>query len=232
MEFSATRRGVLGLAAFAASGGVRAASPGSPAVVELFTSQGCSSCPPADRLLGELARRPGILALSHHVNYWDRLGWKDPYSSPEATQRQRDYALALRLRTLYTPQMVVDGRIDVVGNDAPAVERALARPRGPAALDLKLERVGATLVLRGGSATELLRVRRIDFLAHAPATRVLAGENRGRALAHVNVVRVIGAAVVWNGAEMRWSDAPELATAALVETRDGHVVGAAWVPAA
>src|SRR5260370_2452132 len=101
-----------------------------PLVVELFTSQGCSSCPPADALLAGLASRPEVLALSFHVDYWDRLGWKDPFSSPEATRRQHRYAELLGTGTVYTPQIIVDGRWQAVGSDPGEVERALdAAPR-------------------------------------------------------------------------------------------------------
>jgi hypothetical protein len=219
------RRGILGLAALTLSARARAAV--SPVVVELFTSQGCSSCPPADRLLSELARRPGVLALSHHVDYWDRLGWKDPYSSPEATLRQRGYARALGLRNIYTPQMVIDGRIDVVGNDPAAVDRALARARTAPTAALSLTRAGNDLVLQGQAA----RLRRFDFLAEARAVRVLAGENKGRALAHINVVRKIGAPIDWAGGELRWPVEPELATAVLAEGPDGRILASAWIAA-
>jgi hypothetical protein len=100
-----------------------------PTVVELFTSQGCSSCPPADALLGELTRRADVLPLAFHVDYWNRLGWKDPYSSADSTARQRAYARLLDLRTIYTPQMVVDGRIDVVGSERAAVLKAIEAAR-------------------------------------------------------------------------------------------------------
>src|SRR5580700_5273114 len=88
-----------------------------PAVVELFTSQGCSSCPPADAYVGELAQRGDVLALTYHVQYWDDLGWRDRFGLPAATSRQSVYSRALRLATVYTPQVIIDGSGDFVGSD-------------------------------------------------------------------------------------------------------------------
>src|SRR5258707_8836135 len=125
----------VGLAAI----GSASAAETSPVVVELFTSQGCSSCPPADSLLGELSKRSDVLALGFHVDYWDYIGWKDPYASKLATKRQHDYAAALRLHMVYTPQMVVDGRTDVVGSErgdvAAAIGKAAAQPKLAVAIE-------------------------------------------------------------------------------------------------
>src|SRR5215472_7991630 len=121
-----TRRMIRTIALFLsvclALSGASARAGERPIVVELFTSEGCSSCPPADKLLSELANRPDVLALSFHVDYWDGLGWKDPYSSREATKRQNRYATLLDLATVDTPQIVVDGKWQAVGSDRPDVE--------------------------------------------------------------------------------------------------------------
>ena len=100
------------------------------AVIELFTSQGCSSCPAADLLLGELSRDPTLVPLSLAVNYWDYLGWKDTLSLPSNTQRQRGYAKSRGDRQVYTPQAVVNGVVHVVGSDRAAIDRAIAQSRG------------------------------------------------------------------------------------------------------
>src|SRR5512144_1822690 len=100
-----------------------------PWAIELFTSQGCSSCPPADAFLGELAKRPDVLALSEHVDYWDYLGWKDPFASSENTQRQRAYSRRLGSGYVYTPQMVVQGTGQIAGTDRHGVLELVARAR-------------------------------------------------------------------------------------------------------
>ena len=93
-----------------------------PAVVELFTSQGCSSCPPADAYVGELAQRPDILALTFHVDYWNHLGWRDRFGLPESEKRQREYARALHLSSVFTPQVVIDGQGSYVGSGVAPIQ--------------------------------------------------------------------------------------------------------------
>jgi hypothetical protein len=113
---------LLFVAALFAAAPAPARADDSPTVVELFTSQGCSSCPPADKYLGELAKRPDVLALAFHVEYWNYIGWNDAYSKPWATQRQRDYEAALKLRYVYTPEMVIEGAAEGVGSEPATIE--------------------------------------------------------------------------------------------------------------
>src|SRR5215472_2525698 len=97
------------------------------AVLELFTSEGCSSCPPADRLLPQLANDPNIIPLSFHVDYWDRLGWKDSFSNSEFSDRQKEYAKRFRLSSIYTPQLVVNGEFEMVGTNRSSAEAAIKK---------------------------------------------------------------------------------------------------------
>ena len=116
-----------------------AAAHAAPAVVELFTSEGCSSCPPAEAYIGELTQRGDVLALTFHVDYWDDLGWRDRFALPSAVQRQRAYAKNLGLSSVYTPQVIIDGHQNFVGSDRFSIGKALARPRNGAAIDLSLQ---------------------------------------------------------------------------------------------
>src|SRR5438046_1170217 len=203
-----------------------------PTVVELFTSEGCSSCPPADALLAELARRPDVLALSFHVDYWDRLGWKDPYSSRAATDRQDRYAKVLALPTVYTPQIVVDGRWQAVGSDRADVERALdlaRRDRLDVPVTLALDHGQAYIKLRPSSDEAPASVLLIGF-DRRQVTAVKRGENSGRTLAHVDVVRGVEEVARLGGSAgeiavpVRW---PCDRVAAVVQAADGRVLGVA-----
>jgi hypothetical protein len=171
--------------------------PRSPVLLELFTSEGCSSCPPADRLLETFDRTQPVsgadlIVLSEHVDYWNRLGWTDPYSSSLFTERQQEYVRRLHLDGAYTPQLVIDGRADFVGSDERAVRagilKAEARPK--TAITLRAERAGpdVKVSLQVGD-----RTRQADLylvLANDPAqSQVTRGENSGRTLRHVAVVR-------------------------------------------
>jgi hypothetical protein len=156
------------------------------AVVELFTSQGCSSCPPADEYLGQLSKRDDVLALAYHVDYWDYIGWKDEYASSAYTQRQRQYAQQFNLRYVYTPQMVVSGIYENSGNRRPQIKRAVDQaPAG--ALNLTLDRNAEQITVNMQSERTDLMVFQVDYLPEI-TTAVKRGENRGRNLKEYNIV--------------------------------------------
>jgi len=117
------------LAAVALGLTLGASAQSRPVVVELFTSQGCSSCPPAEAYLGQLSTRPDVVALAFHVDYWDDLGWRDRFALRQSVERQDIYAKNLHRSSVYTPELVIDGRFDAVGADKRALARALAEPR-------------------------------------------------------------------------------------------------------
>ena len=192
---------VLAVLVPALSAGVRAAPP-APVIVELFTSEGCIDCPPADTLLEKLiAAQPNVIGLGQHVDYWDRLGWKDRFSSAALTDRQRQYAARFNTESIYTPQMIVDGRTEFVGSDAGAANRAIARaltaPHG--VVGLKVDdggaRVSVTVTARDlprpghGDVADIIVAVTEDHLR----SDVSRGENHGRVLSHTAVVRHMAA---------------------------------------
>ena len=203
-----------------------------PILVELFTSEGCSSCPPADALLAELANRPDVLALSFHVDYWDRLGWKDPYSSREATERQNHYAALLNLATVYTPQIVVDGKWQAVGSDRPDVEHGLTlarHNRQEVPVILALDHGNALISMGPGGEGMAASVLLIGFdRRHVSAVK--RGENSGRTLAHADVVRGVEEVALPSNsvgkidAPVRWHCDR---IAAIVQAADGRILGVA-----
>ncbi|HEX9462138.1 MAG TPA: DUF1223 domain-containing protein [Alphaproteobacteria bacterium] len=231
------RRVILGgvTAALAVSNARLAAAQPAPVVVELFTSQGCNSCPPADAYLAELARQPGILPLAYHIDYWDRLGWRDPFSSPAATARQTDYAHALRLKTVYTPQMVINGRYDAVGSDRREVAAAIAAAgSSTGAVPVELLAENGALSVRLGAGIGQGRVFLIAYdLRHE--TRVRGGENAGRTLVNTNIVRAIEELGAWTGGALTRSrplPPPGTGIAVLLQSSDGAIIGAAATAAA
>jgi hypothetical protein len=163
---------------------VRAAS--APVVLELFTSQGCSSCPPADAFLGELARQQGVIALAWHVDYWNSLGWTDRYARRAWTDRQRAYAAHLG-NEVFTPALVVNGAAMVVGSDKTAVRGAIDRATQPL-LPVVLRRTDTGLEAEVGTSSRPLTGLLVTYDPEV-ATEVGAGENQGRRLVEYRVVR-------------------------------------------
>jgi hypothetical protein len=217
-----------------------------PVVVELFTAQGCASCKAANRLIAQLADRPGVIVLTWTVDYWDYLGWKDTFAEPEFTARQRAYDRHLGPRDVYTPQVIVDGASQVSGDDAQAVEALIQRAEHPAG-----RRGGGrrprVRILAGG----LVRVGRGHRPAgHGPSARadvwlvrydpreqdvtVTAGDNHGATVVQRNVVREMIRLGAWSGRQITFHAPPPrddtLASAVLVQAPRGGPVLAAEAP--
>jgi hypothetical protein len=212
-------------------------------VVELYTSQGCPACPSADVLLSELADQPGILALSFHVDYWDYIGWTDPFANEVYSQRQQRYLEQLRLPYVYTPQMVVDGKLHASGNRQLEVETNIERAR-----DLKQGRVAVT-VTRISDDQVRIQIPGSDALYRGEAdimlvrfdekhvTDVTRGENKGKTLTNHNVVRLLRPVADWNGEAvdmvMRLQDIggadPAYCAIFLQERGQGRILGASAV---
>ena len=183
-----------------------AASASQPTLVELFTSQGCSSCPPADAYLIELDKRDDVIALSMHITYWDYIGWKDPFATEAITDRQRQYGRRIGRGRIYTPEIIVNGMLDAVGSRKSAVDRIIREVQAsmPSRLDIDLSMTaedGLRISLPGGhlEGTATVWLARFD---KQHVTTIERGENGGRTLRNINVVREIREIGVWNGAPL------------------------------
>lgn len=223
------------LAAALAFGGCAGAT--TPVVVELFTSEGCNSCPPADEHLFELRRRDGILALGWHVDYWDWLGWRDRFADPEFSVRQRAYAR--RLDTpVYTPQLVVSGTHQAIGSAKQAIDAAIRQARSTGGPDVVItaswKEAGLLEIALGQGATRDPHLVHVVSFADEARTEVTAGENAGRTLRHANIVETWRTVGTWDGspAVMIAPAASNRNHAILVQAPgQGAIVGALEVPA-
>jgi hypothetical protein len=199
---------LAGLAGLAALAGLAIGQTAAPvSVIELFTSQGCSSCPPADRLLQVLSQRPDIITLSFPVAYWDYLGWKDTLANPENAQRQRGYAAAQADGQVFTPEIIVNGLKACVGSDLDAIESAVQSTAAiirKDAVPLAVKRESGRLVIEAGAAPRESHIRKgkvwIASVQHSSAVSIMRGENAGRVVTYTNVVRELTAAGEWQGA--------------------------------
>ena len=237
----------LGLGVYAGHAGAQDQVP-RPVVVELFTSQSCYSCPPAERFLGELAGRTGVLALEFHVDYWNDLvygsagKWKDPFSRPEFTRRQQDYNRQIRKQAgVYTPQMVIDGRFEKAGTRESAVLATIRRARGrdEPVVRVMVRRDGAKglSIAIDGAAKNAAAIWLVRF-KRAQTTRVPRGENHGKTLVNTNVVTGLTRIGDWPGGAVTL-DLPDVrpgsdeGCAVLVQgERPGAILGAARCPEA
>ena len=206
---------LLATAIFAGSAPT-ATAPGAPVPVllELFTSEGCSSCPPADRLLEALDRQPvadaDLIVLSEHVDYWNYLGWRDPYSSPAFSARQQKYAERLGT-SVYTPQLVIDGHLQATGSDQHEVTDAIGRAVHDAKLPISVRAIrsgsGASVHVDGNSFGKSVDLY-LAIAADHMSSHVLRGENGGRTLTHVAVAQSIVKVGKWEGSGLAGRDVP------------------------
>jgi hypothetical protein len=224
--------GALGVCAIIAV--IRPAHADPRAVVELFTSQGCSSCPPADKIVGELAKDPNVIALSMPIDYWDYLGWKDTLADSRFSARQKAYSHARGDRNLYTPQMIVNGSAQVIGSDRAAIEGAIkntGKAEGvmsvPVTMTLSGRQINVSVAAseKGPAAThgEIW----ICSVSKAVPISIGRGENRGREITYHNVVRNLLKVGDWNGSPGSWTVpleniSREGVDAAVVYVQDGN----------
>ena len=215
---------ILAAAATMLASPVLAGDLRNPTVVELYQSQGCSSCPPADQVVNALADRPDVLALSFAVTYWDRLGWKDTFGDPAYTSRQWDYAKANGRGNVATPQVIINGKGVVTGNRAAPVNAAIKQfDRGDAGPDIRTD--GKTAIVGAGKGSGTLWLVRYD--PRTIPVPIGAGENSGRTIPHRNIVRQLEKVGDWNGQPARFTLTPGtsgLRTALLLQDGTGGAI--------
>jgi len=201
--------GALGVCAIIAV--IRPAHADPRAVVELFTSQGCSSCPPADRIIGELAKDPGVIALSMPIDYWDYLGWKDTLADSRFSARQKAYSRVRGDRNVYTPQMIVNGSAEVIGSDRASIEAAIkntGKADGVMSVPVTMTLSGKLINVSVASAKDSTMARGevwICSVSKAVPISIGRGENRGREITYYNVVRNLLKVGDWNGSSGSWT---------------------------
>ena len=207
----------------------------SPVVVELYTSQGCSSCPPADAFMEELVKSPDVIALSLHVDYWDYIGWRDTFADPAYTKRQKAYAKAVGSRMIYTPQLIVGGLDRVEGNDPAQVADAIRRHQALVSpVTLTVTRHGDQIVIRAQADPPLTKPARVQVIRYTPQATVAIGrgENEGREVTYSNIVTDWQVVADWPGVaalEMTADAAGPDPVVVIVQTDGPADVLAAWV---
>ncbi|WP_118132555.1 thioredoxin family protein [Oceanicella sp. SM1341] len=210
-----------------------------PVVIELFTSQGCSACPPADALADTLAREPGLLVLTLHVDYWDYLGWRDRFARPENTRRQKAYTSMFHARSIYTPQAIVQGVERMVGSDAQAIAAAVRAQRAmpsPAQIELvrRSDSIDVKLTPRMPLQFRAKGILHLVTYDEPQTVRIERGENAGKTVVYTNVVRDWMKLGVWDGRGPVTFSAPmpSMGKGLAVILQDGKVgpiLGAAWI---
>jgi hypothetical protein len=225
-------RGAAAALALATTAGTPAlgADAQHPTVVELFQSQGCSSCPPANANAIALSNRPDLLVLSFGVTYWDQLGWKDTFASPQYTKRQWDYAHALHHTQVWTPQVVVNGRSDVVGVRRDELEAVIRREdRGAGGPMITV--TGGRVMVGAGTTPRIAEVLLVRYDPNIIQVPIQRGENGGKTLPHKNVVKALIRLGSWSGAAEAYrlpATTPGLKSALLIQQgRGGPIVAAA-----
>ena len=223
--------GALGVCAIVAI--IRPAHAEPRAVVELFTSQGCSSCPPADKIIGELAKDPSVIALSMPIDYWDYLGWKDTLADSRFSARQKAYSQTRGDRDVYTPQVIVNGSVHVIGSDRGKIDSALGDTRKadgvmsvPVTVALAGKQINVSVAASGKSPAAHGEVW-ICSVSKAVPIMIGRGENRGKEVTYHNVVRTLLKVGDWNGTSGSWTVpleniSREGVDAAVVFVQDGN----------